>query len=292
MGKILYTESLTKEYGKKRIIDSISMNIKEGEIYGFVGKNGAGKSTTMRMLCGLAYPTSGKIIMDSKLLPSYSKIGALIESPGLYYNMTAIDNLSYKAIMLGCNTKDELKEILKSVGLDSNLKTKVKDFSLGMKQRLGIAIALVGSPNLMILDEPINGLDPQGIAEVRDVLLDLNKKGITIMISSHILTELYKVATNYGFISRGKLLLEITKDNLDKKCSGKCLLTVNNVDKAKMILSDFDIEHSNNNDSIILNNVDNRSDAINLLVKNGINILNISIEETSLEDFYFDICKE
>lgn len=292
MGKILYTDSLTKVYGKNKIIDSISMNIKEGEIYGFVGKNGAGKSTTMRMLCGLSYPTSGQIIMDNELLPDYSKLGVLIEAPGLYYNMTAIDNLSYKAMMLGCNNKDQLKEILKSVGLDSNLKTRVKDFSLGMKQRLGIAIALVGNPNLLVLDEPINGLDPQGIAEVRDVLLNLNKKGITIMISSHILTELYKVATSYGFISKGKLLLEISKSSLDKKCSGKCLIEVDNVDKADMILADFKIEHSNSINSIILESVDNRSDAINLLAKNGINILNITSEEISLEDFYFDICKE
>lgn len=292
MGNILCTDKLIKDYGKRRIIDSISMNIKKGEIYGFVGKNGAGKSTTMRMLCGLAYPTSGEIIMNKDYLPNYSKIGTLIESPGLYYNMTAIDNLSYKAIMLGCNNKNDLKELLKSVGLDSNLSIKVKDYSLGMKQRLGIAMALIGNPNLLILDEPINGLDPQGIAEVRDVLIGLNKKGITIMISSHILTELYKVASGYGFISEGKLVLEISKEDLDEECRGKCFIEVNDLEKSKSILLNTNIAYSHNNNSIILNNIENRSEVINILAQNGITIVNISTEEVSLENFYFNICKE
>ena len=218
------TNCLTKKFHHHVAVSQINMHVKRGEIYGFIGRNGAGKTTCMKMLCGLSTQTDGEIRLFGKQgaeTKAYmERIGNLIENPGLYPNMTGYENLKCKCIAMGIYKKGYIEEILKQVGLENDRKKKVKNYSLGMKQRLGIGMALVGEPDLLILDEPINGLDPQGIAEIRDTLKRLNqKKGITILISSHILEELYKVADTFGIINQGELILELSKEELEKRCS-------------------------------------------------------------------------
>ena len=218
------TNCLTKKFHHHVAVSQINMHVKRGEIYGFIGRNGAGKTTCMKMLCGLSTQTDEEIRLFGKQgaeTKAYmERIGNLIENPGLYPNMTGYENLKCKCIAMGIYKKGYIEEILKQVGLENDRKKKVKNYSLGMKQRLGIGMALVGEPDLLILDEPINGLDPQGIAEIRDTLKRLNqKKGITILISSHILEELYKVADTFGIINQGELILELSKEELEKRCS-------------------------------------------------------------------------
>lgn len=215
------TNCLTKKFHHHVAVSQINMHVKRGEIYGFIGRNGAGKTTCMKMLCGLSTQTDGEIRLFGKQgaeTKAYmERIGNLIENPGLYPNMTGYENLKCKCIAMGIYKKGYIEEILKQVGLENDRKKKVKNYSLGMKQRLGIGMALVGEPDLLILDEPINGLDPQGIAEIRDTLKRLNqKKEITILISSHILEELYKVADTFGIINQGELILELSKEELEK----------------------------------------------------------------------------
>ena len=209
---LLQTKALTKQYGHQKAVDNVDIHIKKGAIYGFIGRNGAGKTTCMRMIGGLAKPTSGEISMfgyaGKDLSKVRSRVGCLIEAPGVYPNMTAKENIEMKCRLFGISKKGYAEGILDKVGLLNVGKKKTKNFSLGMKQRLGIGMALVGEPDLLVLDEPINGLDPQGIAEIRDTLKRLNqKKGITILISSHILEELYKVADTFGIINQGELIL-------------------------------------------------------------------------------------
>ena len=210
MDYILTTEKLTKTYGKKDAAQNISIHVRKGSIYGLIGRNGAGKTTVMRMISGLSKPTSGTYEMHGV---NRSGVGVLIESPGIYPNMSAEENLRLKCIGLGCYTKDYVQKLLTIVGLENTGKKNAGSFSLGMRQRLGIALALVGDPKMIVLDEPINGLDPQGIVEVRQTLEKLrDEKGITIMISSHILDELGKLADCYGIIHEGRLLDEFTTE--------------------------------------------------------------------------------
>lgn len=203
MEYLLTTNAVTKQYGKQKAVNAVNIHIPQGAIYGLIGRNGAGKTTLLRMISGLAAPTEGDISLfgmtGREMNDSMSRIGSLIETPGTYPNLSAFDNLKLKCLAMGIRKKNAIPELLETVGLRNAGKKKVKNFSLGMKQRLGIALALVGNPDLVILDEPINGLDPQGIAEVRETIFRLNKeKRITFMISSHILEELSKIATDYG----------------------------------------------------------------------------------------------
>ncbi len=241
------TQNLTKKYKSIPVVDNVSMNVKKGEIYGFIGKNGAGKTTTIRLLLGLTPQTSGKyMIFGSDTNINKSKIGSLIESPALYETLTAEENLIAYCKLL--NVKDEkktIKEILELVKLNNTGKKKARNFSLGMRQRLGIAIALIGNPELLILDEPINGLDPAGIKEVRDLILTLNhNKGITVLISSHILGELQKIATCYGIINNGKLVEEITSDELEQKCKSHIIISCSDAVKAMETLKNkLNLQH-------------------------------------------------
>ena len=220
---LLQTRNLTKQYGRHRAVDDVNMHIKKGAIYGFIGRNGAGKTTCLKMISGLSTPSYGEIEMfgykGKDLQKVRSRVGCLIEAPGLYGNMSAYDNLNIKCKLTGVKEKGYIEELLKTVGLDTVGEKKTKHYSLGMKQRLGIALALVGEPDLLILDEPINGLDPQGIVEVRETIQKLAKeRGMTICISSHILEELSKLATDYGIIHNGCLVQELTREELMKKC--------------------------------------------------------------------------
>ena len=229
MEYVLTTSALSKKYGSFHALKDLNIHIPKGAIYGFVGRNGAGKTTLIRVICGLQEPTSGEYAIygisnnDRQIVKSRHRMGAVIESPSIYLDMTAEENLRQQALVLGLPSYDSIPEILKLVGLENTGKKRARNFSLGMKQRLGIAVALIGNPDFIVLDEPINGLDPQGIVEIRELILKLNREhGITVLISSHILGELSKLATHYGFIDKGRLIKEIDAEELDSACR-KCV---------------------------------------------------------------------
>lgn len=219
METLVQTNNLTKQYGQHKAVNNVNLSVRKGEIYGLIGRNGAGKTTILRLISGLAKPTNGSISLfgqnsrDSIYMQKH--IGLLIETPGIYPDMSARDNVKLKCMAIGVSNNSYIAELLKNVGLSAVDKKKVKCFSVGMKQRLGIALALVGNPELVILDEPTNGLDPQGIAEIREIILQLNtEKNITFIISSHILGELSKIATCYGIIEKGELKRQFLKTEL------------------------------------------------------------------------------
>lgn len=239
--KVIQTTALCKSYGRKRVVDNVYLNVGQGEVYGFIGRNGAGKSTTLKMISGLIFPTSGEIRLFGKTpqdVTSRRRTGILIEETGLYANFSARDNLMFKAGILGIvDAKKRVDELLEMFDLTNTGKKKTKQFSMGMKRRLGIAMAVLGKPDLLILDEPINGLDPEGIIQVRKILKRLNEEEhMTMIISSHILGELSKVATYYGIIKNGCLVEEISDSELKEKCQDYIHLSVNEPKKAAVIL--------------------------------------------------------
>lgn len=290
MGYILTTQNLTKTYGKKDAAKNINIHIKEGEIYGLIGRNGAGKTTVMRVLSGLSSATSGTYELhgDNKI-----GVGVLIESPGIFPNMSAAENLRLKCIAMGCNDEAYIENLLKTVGLENTGNKKAGSFSLGMRQRLGIGLSLVGDPKIIILDEPINGLDPQGIVEIRQTLEKLKEeKGVTIMISSHILDELSKLADSYGIIHEGELLDEFSTEELSDRCGEYVRINTDNNDKALSILKQMGYDGAMvDNDGVI--RVDNAMEdtiAINKkLVNSDIGVRELSIKNTTLEDYYLSV---
>ena len=290
MGFILTTTNLTKTYGKKDAAKDINIHVREGEIYGLIGRNGAGKTTVMRVISGLSKATSGsyELFGENKF-----GVGVLIESPGIYPNMSAEENIRLKCIALGCNNSDYIQSLLKTVGLENTGKKPAGSFSLGMRQRLGIGLALVGDPRMIVLDEPINGLDPQGIVEVRKTLERLkNEKGITIMISSHILDELSKLADSYGIIHEGRLLDEFTTEELNDRCGRFVTVRTDDNSRALEVL-----QNAGFTNSVIDDNKDIRvDDAIHqtiemnsILVNAGIGVKELLIKNTSLEDYYLSV---
>lgn len=291
---ILTTNCLTKSFGSKKAVDSVSVHIKQGAVYGFIGRNGSGKTTFLRMVCGLATPNSGSISLmgatDHGLRNVRNRVGCLIESPGLFPDMTAADNLKARCLAAGTYSKAHVEELLKLVGLADVKKKKTKNFSLGMKQRLGIAMTLVADPEFLVLDEPINGLDPQGIVEVRETIHKLSsERNITILISSHILEELSKIATDYGIINNGALIKEISSEDLHNECSERLEIRVDEVNAAcnvlkEMGISEFSLEQDNR---IVLNEQIENSAVINKkLVSAGLMVSEISKKGEALEDYY------
>ena len=233
---IIETKDITKKYGKYQVLNKLNIHVKENSIYGLIGKNGAGKTTLIRIICGLQDPTNGTYFInkiDNKakdISLVRKKIGAIIERPSIYEEMNAKDNIICQMKLVGLTNYQDVSKFLDVVGLSNVGNKKVRYYSLGMKQRLGIALALVNNPNILILDEPINGLDPEGIIEIRELILKLNKeKHITILISSHYLDELSKVATHYGFIDKGRIIEEISSEELNKKLTSFIELKVNNL---------------------------------------------------------------
>lgn len=233
MQYVLETNALTKRYKNFTALNGLTMHIPKGSIYGFVGRNGAGKTTLIRLICGLQEPDSGSYRIydikntDPQIVRSRRRMGAVVETPSIYLDMNARDNIRQQYQILGIPSENEIDELLQLVGLSNTGNKKAKNFSLGMRQRLGIAIALAGNPDFLVLDEPVNGLDPQGIIEIRELILKLNQQhGITILISSHILDELARLATNYGFIDGGHLLKEMSAEELEKHCRkiGNCYI--------------------------------------------------------------------
>ena len=292
MDTILKTNSLVKKYGEATILKNINMTINRGDIYGFVGKNGAGKTTFMRTVLSLTNPTSGEIKLfgDKTIEEVGLRVGSLIEAPGLYKNATAYENLKRFSIIYGADD-DKIPEILELVGLANTGNKKAKDFSLGMRQRLGIAIALLGDPEILLLDEPINGLDPAGIKDIRDLILKLNKeKSITFLISSHLLDELAKVVTKYGFINNGTLFEEIEAKSLLEKCKQQVVIEVDDTKKALSILETMiDKKLIKTKDNTIL--IDSKEDTafINTkLVNGGVSVSSIYSNSISLEDYFME----
>lgn len=294
MDYVLRTQCLTKQFGEKTAVKNVSMQIKKGEIYGFIGKNGAGKTTLMRLILGAAMPTGGSIELfggKENENEARHRIGALLEYPCIYKNCTALENLRRFAILTGADA-DELEDILELVGLKGVGRKKAGQFSLGMKQRLAIGIALLGHPEFLVLDEPINGLDPAGIKEIRDVILTLNqKKGVTFLVSSHLLDELSKIVTTYGIINDGVLIEQITAQELEVRCRHHLKLRVNNIPKATALLSCIVKPEAIKiqDDCICMYDKLDQSDRINrLLVRHGIRVSELSVQTSSLEEYFLE----
>ena len=298
MEYVLTTNKLTKKYGHVAAAKDIDINIKRGEIYGLIGRNGAGKTTIMRMLSGLSTPTSGSYTLFGKegkdVRGEMHKVGVLIEAPGIYPNMSAFDNLKIKCIGLGVYKPDYVKDLLELVGLSETGKKKSGAFSLGMRQRLGIALALAGDPELIILDEPINGLDPQGIVEIRNTLAKLrDERKITIMISSHILEELGKLADSYGIINDGLLIDEFTKEDLHMKSGKNTYIVTDSNEKALSLIKASGITDAslvNEGSKIhISDELSREKNIVKLLVNNDIFVKEVVSEEFSLEDYFLRV---
>lgn len=293
MGLVLQTKGLTKKYGKQIAVNNVNLNIEKGDIYGLIGKNGAGKTTIMKIVCGLIYQDKGdiKLFESSNLEKGRKRMGCIIEQPAFYPGMTARENLIYYDKLLGLTDYGNAERVLSLVGLQNTGKKKTKAFSLGMKQRLSIAISLLGNPDFLILDEPINGLDPSGIKEVRELLLKLNSENeITILISSHILGELAKIATKYGIIDKGVLVDEFQAIELEKRCK-KCLtIIVDDCEKAAYILKD-NINSSNfkifDKGKICIYDCLDIPEQINKeLVENGVLVSGIWLEGNDIEAYF------
>ena len=293
MEYIIETKELVKQFPGKLAVDHVNMHVRKGDIYGFIGKNGAGKTTTMKLILGLLEPTEGNISLyeSNKLDQQRIKIGSLIEAPGLYKNCTAFENMKRFSILYG-GTDADIKELLELVGLGKVKKRKAGAFSLGMKQRLGIAIALLGNPEILILDEPINGLDPAGIKDIRDIILKLNKeRGVTFLISSHLLDELSKVATRYGIVHDGRMVEEIDADVLMEKCRSNLKIGINDVKKAIKILKDAELldRYDSNEECVtIFNNFDDAAKINELLVKGGVKVNFLAPSSSGFEDYFIE----
>lgn len=297
MEYVLKTNSLSKKYKNFKALNGLTMKVPKGAIYGFVGKNGAGKTTLIRLICGLQEPTSGDYslygIHNSKkeIMKSRRRIGAVVETPSIYMALTAVDNLKEQYRILGLPSYDSIPELLKLVGLENTGNKKAENFSLGMRQRLGIAIALAGDPDFLVLDEPVNGLDPQGIIEMRELILKLNREyQITILISSHILDELSRLATHYGFIDSGRMVKEISAEELEAACR-KCIrLEVTNVQILARVLDRMKIEYK-----IISDKMADAFAKINVskltlvLSKENCEVISMQERDESLESYYISL---
>lgn len=292
---VIKASNITKIYKKHKVLDDLSINIKKGDIYGFVGKNGSGKTTMIRVLTGLVIPNAGQVELfghseENEIIKERSRIGALIDSPAIYLNMTAKENLELIRIQRGIPGTKCIDEALNSVGLKELDKKKAKNFSLGMKQRLGIAMSLLSDPEFLILDEPINGLDPIGIKEIRELLLKLNKeRGTTILISSHILSELTQICNKYCFINEGKLIEEITSSEFSDKCRSYLHLKISDSSEVSVILENElgikDYEVFPDNIVRIYDKADGEKITL-ALAKHSIGVKEIMKMGESLEDYF------
>ena len=297
MEYVLTTSGLSKKYRKFQALNDLSMHIPKGAIYGFVGRNGAGKTTLIRVICGLQEPTKGGYSIygvehsDKSIVKSRRRMGAVVETPSIYLDMTAEDNLKQQALILGLPSYDSIPEILKLVGLENTGKKKARNFSLGMKQRLGIAVALIGNPDFLVLDEPVNGLDPQGIIEIRELILKLNREHqITVLISSHILDELSRLATHYGFIDKGHLVKEISAEELEAACRKCVCVEVSDTKTLARVLDAEGLDYE-----IISDNVANIYGKFNLsqlvlaLSKEDCELISSHEQDESLENYFINL---
>ena len=296
---ILKVNNLTKFYNNVKVLDGVSFTIEQGKIYGFIGENGAGKTTTIRILAGLSEATEGEIeilgMTEKKQLEAVRrKIGTLVEKPILYDSLSAADNMNMQCILYGQKNANIGPQLLEKVGLVNVKKKKVKDFSLGMKQRLGIAMALVQEPKLLILDEPVNGLDPLGMVDIRELLKSLNKKySITIIISSHILTELYQLATDYIIIHKGKIVELLTLEELNDKCKKHIIIETDEVLKAtEIIRKKLETENYkivSENTIKLYDCIDDVKNVAKILFDGGILVTRFTVVGENLEEYYIDL---
>ena len=291
---VLTTSSLSKRYRDFEALKEVSMHIPKGAIYGFVGKNGAGKTTLIRVICGLQAPSEGEYSLygiscrDRFITRSRRRMGAVVETPSIYLDMSAEDNLKQQALVLGLPSYRTIPEVLKLVGLADTGKKKARNFSLGMKQRLGIAVALIGNPDFIVLDEPINGLDPQGIVEIRELILKLNReRGITVLISSHILDELSRLATHYGFIDKGRMVKEMSAAELEAACR-KCMrVEVSNAAALSRVLDGMGVEYKILSDTTAdIYAKLNISELTHALDKSACELCSIAEHDESLESYF------
>ena len=297
MEYVLETNGLSKRYRAFTALNGLNMHIPKGAIYGFVGRNGAGKTTLIRLICGLQEPTSGNFILygakntDTKIERARRRMGAVVESPAVYPDMTAEENLRQQYLVLGMPSADGITELLHLVGLDGTGKKKVKNFSLGMRQRLGIAIALAGNPDFLVLDEPVNGLDPQGIIEMRELILKLNREhGITVLISSHILDELSRLATHYGFIDGGRMVKEMSAAELETHCRKCVRIEVSDTKALARVLDRLKAEYRITDDA----HADIYAEIpvtalVSALAKENCIVNNLTEQDESLESFYMNL---
>ncbi len=288
------TMALTKMYRDKAAVKNVTLKVREGEIYGFIGRNGAGKSTALKMVSGLASPTEGEIRLFGKPVSDPAvrrRLGVLIEAAGLYPNMTARQNAVMKAKCMGLADERSVDTVLKVTGLADTGRKKVKHFSMGMKQRLGVALALLGNPDLLLMDEPINGLDPEGIRELRQLILELHAEGKTILISSHILGELSKIATSYGIIKDGELIEQISREELEEKCQDYFRIEVQDVQRALVMIQetfpDVQAEVSDAR-SIRLYGVRDGSEVNQMLIENRVSVYESGFHHMDLEEYFLE----
>ena len=297
MEYILTAESLCKHYRRFKALDNFSIHVPKGAIYGFIGRNGAGKTTLIRLICGLQLPSSGTYTLygvshqEKGIGKCRRRIGAVVETPSIYLGMTAEDNLKEQYRIIGLPSFDGIEELLKLVGLNNTGKKKARNFSLGMRQRLGIAIALAGSPDFLILDEPVNGLDPQGIIEMRELILKLNReKGITFLISSHILDELSRLATHYGFIDSGRMVREISARELDAACRRCIRVQVSDIHALARVLDEMGAEYNIFSDTMAdIYAKPNISQLTLALSEQGCDVISLTEREESLESYYVNL---
>lgn len=299
MSNVLSTNGLSKKYKKQMAVNGVDMHIERGDIYGFVGENGSGKTTVIRLITGLIFPYSGSFSLfgvnnrAKEIRAARSRVGAIVESPSIYMNMSAYDNLKTQCAILGVNGDEKIRAALQDVGLEAlyDDKKHASNFSLGMRQRLGIAMALLGDPEFLILDEPMNGLDPAGIVDIRELILKLNReRGITFLISSHILTELSLVATKYGIISKGKLIKEITAEQLHNECAKTTAISADDPKKLADVVSgcvDNRLEYTPDGVKII-GSIDLTA-VLSSVIASGVNILSVNCSETSFEEYYLSV---
>lgn len=297
MEYVLQTKALSKHYKDFKALNGVSMNVPKGAIYGFVGKNGAGKTTLIRLICGLQEPTSGEYTLYGRknsqkdIVKSRRRMGAVVETPSIYLDMTAENNLRQQYRILGLPTFEGIADILKLVGLADTGRKKARNFSLGMRQRLGIAVALAGDPDFLLLDEPVNGLDPQGIIEIWELILKLNReRQITVLISSHILDELSKLATHYGFIDNGSIVKEMSARELEDNCRKCVRVEVSDTKALVRVLdglgTDYKILSSNIADVYAKINV---SQLTSLLAKESCEVISMQEHDESLESYYVSL---
>ena len=297
MNYILETNNLTKKYKSFQALNGLTMHVPKGSIYGFVGKNGAGKTTLIRLICGLQEPTSGEFTLygiqnkSKDIVKSRRRMGAVVETPSIYMDMTAEENIKQQYLILGLPSYDGITELLKLVGLESTGKKKAKNFSLGMKSRLGIAIALAGDPDFLVLDEPINGLDPQGIVEIRELILKLNReRQITVLISSHILDELSRLATHYGIIDNGCMVKELSAEELDAAYRKCVRMEVSDISALARVLDTMKLEYKiiseTAADVFAKVNVTQLAVALN---KENCEVLSMQEKDESLESYYISL---
>ena len=293
MEYVIETTNLSKKFPSKLAVNKANIHVEKGDIYGLIGKNGAGKTTAMKMILGTLLPTEGEIKLfgNDNLNQERKRIGSLIEAPGLYRNCTAYENMKRFSLLYG-GTDEDIYELLKFVGLADTKKMKVGHFSLGMKQRLGIALALLGNPDIMVLDEPINGLDPAGIKEIRDIIIELNeKRGVTFLISSHLLDELGKIATRYGIIHDGELIDEISADELKERCKTCLIIETNDLDKTKKVLTKAKLLDNYSEEEgklLIYSHLEEPYIFNEKLVKAGIHVNQLSFSNNGFENYFIE----